>query len=116
SSRGQFGRLMSGCGVALLSRVPLRAGTSSMLQGATPPATESLKIHAGRVIEILERHIESGYMTGAVALLGRGLHAEVVTVGESSRETAGRMRRGRPFRITPMEPAHNPGGTPDAGQ
>jgi len=63
---------------------------------------QSLKIRAGLVIEILERHIETGYLTGAVALLGRGSHAEVVAVGDQSRETPGLMQRGSLFRITSM--------------
>jgi CubicO group peptidase (beta-lactamase class C family) len=63
---------------------------------------QSLKVRTGLVIEILERHIETGYLTGAVALIGRGTHAEVVAVGDQSRETPGLMQRDSLFRITSM--------------
>jgi CubicO group peptidase (beta-lactamase class C family) len=61
-----------------------------------------LRVRVGRVIEILERHVETGYLTGAVALIGRGSHAEVVTVGDQSREVPGLMQRDSVFRITAM--------------
>ena len=63
---------------------------------------QSLKMRTGLVIEILERHIETGYLTGAVALIGHGTHAEVVAVGDQSRETPGLMQRDSLFRITSM--------------
>jgi len=63
---------------------------------------ESLKVRAGRAIDILQRHIQTGYLTGAVALIGRGAQAEVVTVGEQARERPGLMRRDSLFRITSM--------------
>jgi CubicO group peptidase (beta-lactamase class C family) len=59
-------------------------------------------MRVGRVIEILERHVETGYLTGAVALIGHGSHAEVVAVGDESREAPGLMRRDSVFRITSM--------------
>jgi CubicO group peptidase (beta-lactamase class C family) len=101
-NRRQFGRLMGGCGAALLGGAPLRAALSGKLQPAAATVADNLKMRSGRVIEILERHIETGYLTGAVALLGRGSHAEVVTVGDQSRETPGVMRRDSLFRITSM--------------
>ena len=63
---------------------------------------QNMKMRAGFVIEILERHIESGYLAGAVALIGRGSQAEVVAVGDQSRETPGLMQRDSLFRITSM--------------
>jgi len=63
---------------------------------------QSLKIRTGLVIEILERHIETGYLTGAVALIGRGTHAEVVAVGDQARERPGLMQRDSLFRVTSM--------------
>jgi len=65
-------------------------------------ASQSVKIRVGLVIEILKRHIETGYLTGAVALIGRGTQAEVVAVGDQSRETPGLMQRDSLFRITSM--------------
>jgi CubicO group peptidase (beta-lactamase class C family) len=101
-NRRQFGRLLGACGVALQCGARVRAGPGRKLELATPLATESLKMRAGRGIEILERHIETGYLTGAVALIGRGSKAEVVVVGDQSRETPGLMRRDSLFRITSM--------------
>jgi CubicO group peptidase (beta-lactamase class C family) len=100
--RRQFGRLMGGCGAALLCGARLRAGESRELQGGTRLTTENLRMRAGRVIEILERHMETGYLTGAVALIGRGSHAEVIAVGDQSRETPGLMQRDSLFRISAM--------------
>jgi CubicO group peptidase (beta-lactamase class C family) len=59
-------------------------------------------MRTGRVIEILERHIETGYLTGAVALIGRDSQAEVLAVGDQARETPELMRRESLFRITSM--------------
>ncbi|MBV8405760.1 MAG: beta-lactamase family protein [Gammaproteobacteria bacterium] len=59
-------------------------------------------MRAGRVIEVLARHIDTGYLSGAVALIGRGAHAEVVAVGNRSLEQPGLMQRESIFRITSM--------------
>jgi CubicO group peptidase (beta-lactamase class C family) len=59
-------------------------------------------VRAGRVIEILERHIDTGFLAGAVALIGHGAHAEVVAVGDRSLEEPGLMQRDGIFRITSM--------------
>jgi CubicO group peptidase (beta-lactamase class C family) len=59
-------------------------------------------MRTGRVIEILEQHIQTGYLAGAVALIGRGAHAEVVAVGNQSRQAPGLMQRDSVFRITSM--------------
>jgi CubicO group peptidase (beta-lactamase class C family) len=64
--------------------------------------TEGLKLRAGRAIEILEQHIQTGYLSGAVALIGRGPHAEVVAVGDQSFEAPRLMQRDSLFRITSM--------------
>jgi CubicO group peptidase (beta-lactamase class C family) len=63
---------------------------------------EGLKLRAGRIIEILQQHVETGYLAGAVALIGTGNRAEVVTVGVQSLEDASVMRRNSIFRITSM--------------
>jgi CubicO group peptidase (beta-lactamase class C family) len=52
---------------------------------------------------VLRQHVASGYMTGAVALIGRGDQAEVVTVGQQGLESrAGAMRRDSIFRISSL--------------
>jgi CubicO group peptidase (beta-lactamase class C family) len=63
---------------------------------------QELKVRAGRVIEILERHVETGYLVGGVALIGRGAHAQVVAVGDQSLEAPRLMQRDSLFRITSM--------------
>jgi len=63
---------------------------------------QALKVRAGRVIEILERHVETGYLAGGVALIGRGSHAQVVAVGDQSLEAPRLMQRDSLFRITSM--------------
>src|SRR5215469_3724948 len=104
-SRRRFGHLLGSCGVALwcgarpgglLARTPRRALVT------TAPEAQSLKMRTGRVIEILEQHTRTGYLTGAVALVGRGARAEVVAVGDRSREAPGVMQRDSLFRITSM--------------
>ncbi|MBV9724962.1 MAG: beta-lactamase family protein [Gammaproteobacteria bacterium] len=62
----------------------------------------SLKVRAGLVIELLERHIETGYLIGAVALIGHRARAEVVSVGEQSVFATRLMQRDSLFRITSM--------------
>jgi CubicO group peptidase (beta-lactamase class C family) len=59
-------------------------------------------LSTGRVIEILQRHIETGYLVGAVALIGHGAEAQVVAVGDQSLEASRLMQRDSLFRITSM--------------
>jgi len=59
-------------------------------------------MRAGRVIEVLQRHVETGYLAGAVALIGRGGEANVVAVGVQSLHAARLMQRDSIFRITSM--------------
>ena len=104
-SRRRFGQLLGSCGVALSCGArsgTLRARPARRALLATAPETQSLKMRAGRVIGILEQHIQTGYLVGAVALIGRGARAEVVAVGEQSREAPGLMQRDSLFRITSM--------------
>jgi CubicO group peptidase (beta-lactamase class C family) len=61
-----------------------------------------LKLIALQVGAILGRHLASGYMTGAVAMIGQGDHAEVIEIGQRAQEDAGSMRRNCIFRIASM--------------
>jgi CubicO group peptidase (beta-lactamase class C family) len=90
-SRRGFVRLLGGCALASFSSA-----------GSGAAETESQKMRAGRAIEILERHIETGYLVGAVALIGRGAEAQVVAVGDQSFEASRLMQRDSLFRITSM--------------
>jgi CubicO group peptidase (beta-lactamase class C family) len=73
-----------------------------MTPAITTEQLERLKVRAGRIIGILQQHVETGYLAGAVALIGDGNRAEVVTVGVQSLEGAALMRRDSIFRITSM--------------
>jgi len=104
-NRRQFGGLLGSCSLVWLClphtavahpRTSRRPGVECAV------ATDNLKVRVGLVIEILERHIQTGYLSGAVALIGRGAHAEVVAVGDRSLETTGAMQRDSLFRITSM--------------
>jgi CubicO group peptidase (beta-lactamase class C family) len=64
--------------------------------------TGGLRVRTGRVIEVLEHHIETGYLVGAVALISGGGHAEVVAVGEQSLDAPRLMQRDSLFRISSM--------------
>ncbi len=97
-SRRRFCRLLGAWSLSYLqpARVPARDA------GQAPLSPAALKLRAGRVIEILERHIETGYLVGAVALIGHGARAEVVTVGDQSLEAERPMQRDSLFRITSL--------------
>ena len=101
-SRRSFGCLLGGCALASFSRAraPLAAVPSQSGLGAAERA--ALKMRAGRVIEVLQRHTESGYLAGAVALIGGGSEANVVAVGVQSLDAARVMQRDSIFRITSM--------------
>jgi CubicO group peptidase (beta-lactamase class C family) len=94
--------MLGGCSVALMCAA--RSGAARIPRGPVMDAAtqENLKVRAGLVVEILKRHIETGYLAGAVALIGRGAQAEVVVAGEQSRETLVLMQRDSLFRITSM--------------
>ncbi len=77
-------------------------GSPGSVSAPAPLSSTALKLSAGRAIEILERHIETGYLAGAVALIGHGAHAEVVTVGDQSLEEKRPMQRDSLFRITSL--------------
>ena len=101
-SRRRFNSLLRAWSLSLLP--PVRAWTATppqpSLSGEADP--QALKVRAGRVIEILERHVETGYLAGAVSLIGRGGHAHVVAVGDQSLESPRLMQRDSVFRITSM--------------
>src|ERR1700741_420283 len=104
-SRRRFACMLAGCGGALLCpphRVPAWGAATRRSAVATAMGVESLKVRAGRTIDILERHVQTGYLTGAVALIGRDEHAQVVLVGEQAQESPGLMRRDSLFRIPSM--------------
>ena len=65
-------------------------------------ALPDLRPTALQVSAILGRHLASGYMTGAVAMIGQGDHAEVIEIGQRSQEHPGNVRRDSIFRIASM--------------
>ena len=80
---------------------PARARTDTRRTTTDDAATvRALALPVGAV---LRQHVASGYMTGAVALIGRGDQAEVVTVGQQGLESrTGAMRRASIFRISSL--------------
>src|SRR6516164_538586 len=98
-------RRFSGLLGAYLSSLPAARSAAArsrqrLLEIAADEA--ALRLRTGRVIEIIERHIETGYLAGAVALIGSGAHAEVAAVGEQSLDAPRLMQRDSLFRITSM--------------
>ncbi len=71
-------------------------------RGTLTSAVPDLKPTALQVGAILGRHLASGYMTGAVAMIGQGDHAEVIEIGQPSQEHSGKIRRDGIFRIASM--------------
>jgi CubicO group peptidase (beta-lactamase class C family) len=96
-SRRRFLTALSGIGIEALWHAP-------SIWAADPVNTSSanLKVIALQVGAILEQHIATGYMPGAVALIGRGQKAELVGVGTMAHEGSQPMRRDSIFRIASM--------------
>ena len=101
-SRRCFGRLLGGCALASFSRAPASLAAVPGQSGVGTADRAALKMRAGRVIEVLQRHVETGYLAGAVALIGRGGEANVVAVGVQSLDAARLMQRDSILRITSM--------------
>ena len=101
-SRRYFGRLLGGCALASIARAPARLAAVSGRSGIGTADRGALKMRAGRVIEVLQRHVETGYLAGAVALIGRGSEANVVAVGVQSLDAGRLMQRDSILRITSM--------------
>jgi CubicO group peptidase (beta-lactamase class C family) len=101
-SRRRFSSLLGGWSLSLLRPVHSWDAPSQQRSLSGEVDSQALKVRAGRVIEILERHVETGYLVGGVALIGRGGHAHVVAVGDQSFEAPRLMQRDSLFRITSM--------------
>jgi CubicO group peptidase (beta-lactamase class C family) len=101
-SRRRFSGLLGGWSLSLVRPLHLWAAPSRQRSLSGEVDSQALKVRAGRVIEILERHVETGYLVGGVALIGRGGHAHVVAVGDQSLEAPRLMQRDSLFRITSM--------------
>jgi CubicO group peptidase (beta-lactamase class C family) len=94
--------MLGGFGLALMCSARSAAMRARSPRGPVTTVAESSKMRAGRAIGILRQHVETGYLTGAVAIIGRGAEAEVVVAGDQSREIPGLMQRDSLFRITSM--------------
>lgn len=101
-TRRQFNAALGAVGVTALGARAMPAALSASPATATPRTRVSTQVIAGEVAEVLKRHLLSGYLTGAVALIGHGESAEVVLIGQQSKETADPMRRDSIFRIASM--------------
>jgi len=90
-NRRQFSRLLGGSSLGLLCSLrsaAARSGSPGRRTVEAALATGNLKVRAGLVIEILERHLETGYLSGAVPLIGRGANAEVAVTGNARTDAA----------------------------
>jgi CubicO group peptidase (beta-lactamase class C family) len=65
-------------------------------------SAQGLKMVAIEAATILEHHATSGYMSGAVALIGRGERAEVLQFGTTAAGEQKKMQRDSIFRIASM--------------
>jgi len=107
-TRRQFNAALSGVGLAGAGRraAPAAESTrSAFAPGVAARTGVSTKVIAGAVAGVLKRHLLTGYLAGAVALIGRGESAEVVLIGDQSKETGEPMRRDSIFRIASMTQA-----------
>jgi CubicO group peptidase (beta-lactamase class C family) len=104
-SRRGFNAALGAIGLALLGRRAAMArdsGRTAPVAGAPGATHLSNRVIAGQVAEVLRRHLLTGYLAGAVALIGQGESAEVVLIGHQSKETGEPMRRDSIFRIASM--------------
>src|SRR5215469_9742818 len=104
-TRRQFNAAVSGIGLSVAGRraAPATESTrSAFAPGVAARTGASTKVIAGAVAGVLKRHLLTGYLVGAVALIGHGESAEVVLIGDQSKETGERMRRDCIFRIASM--------------
>jgi CubicO group peptidase (beta-lactamase class C family) len=103
-TRRQFNTALGGIGLGLIGgrAAPDRAGSGTSAAAAAGRARVSTEVIAGEVAGVLKRHLLTGYLAGAVALVGRGASAEVVLIGNQSREAGDPMRRDSIFRIASM--------------
>jgi len=104
-NRRQFAQALGFLGVAqfcphLLEAQPGEKTPAS--KGATMDEARELKSVALAVSAILRSHINAGYATGAVALIGRGDAAEIAVVSDQAREATDRFRNDSIFRIASM--------------
>ncbi|MET0984441.1 MAG: serine hydrolase domain-containing protein [Steroidobacteraceae bacterium] len=58
--------------------------------------------NGARIRAMLQSHVDRGYATGAVALIGHGDEAEVIAVGRQGKHAARPMQRDSIFRIASM--------------
>lgn len=65
-------------------------------------ASSALSAAAVAARSVLEQHVEAGYGSGLVALIGAGEDAEVIAVGRQSRDSGEPMHRDSLFRIASM--------------
>jgi CubicO group peptidase (beta-lactamase class C family) len=69
---------------------------------STRETSDPLKAIVARTAETLSRHLATGYMPGAVALIGQADTADVVAVGTPSKDDVTHIRRDSIFRIASM--------------
>jgi CubicO group peptidase (beta-lactamase class C family) len=94
--------LIAMTGASLSGSESVAETSSGTTRGVTMAPLSDLKLTAMHAGALLERHIASGYITGAVALIAHGEHAEVIETGVLGNEDASGVRRDSIFRISSM--------------
>jgi CubicO group peptidase (beta-lactamase class C family) len=102
AGRRRFTALLGGAGAALWQPVSAVNAAWASEKSAVTTDLESLKGTAVQAAALLQQHISSGYMPGAIALISLAEHVQVVLVGRHSRELPGALHRNAIFRISSM--------------
>lgn len=96
---------MSGVAIAIVGRSAdsgIDGARVAFTPGTAAGTRVNTKVVAGAVAGVLKRHLVTGYLVGAVALIGHGESAEVVLIGDQAKETGEPMRRDSIFRIASL--------------
>jgi CubicO group peptidase (beta-lactamase class C family) len=104
-TRRHFSRALSAVGTALwcASARGFPARSAATPEGSvTNSDARELKATALAVSAVLRRHIDTSYLSGAVALIARAAEAELVIIGDKSWERPEPVRRDSIFRISSM--------------
>jgi CubicO group peptidase (beta-lactamase class C family) len=105
-TRRHFSQGLTALGTALWctssAALPSRPTTQDPEGNVTASQVREMKSIALAVGAILRRHIDTGYVSGAVALIARADQAEFVIIGDQSREHPRPMRRDSIFRISSL--------------
>jgi CubicO group peptidase (beta-lactamase class C family) len=101
-TRRHFSQGLAALGTALWCTSSRTFPSATPEGNVTASEAREMKAIALAVSAILRRHIDTGYISGAVALIARGDQAELVIIGDQAWERADPMRRDSIFRISSL--------------